>query len=196
MARRHYSLSWSWTGNSPTVSTLFGALFYGVPIWAAYQLLVSSVSLGMALLTSLVVSLMSRFKDSPFRETDGPVMSAASRIHTCAFIHAHDCSEDSVFRYKHQWSRNSALGWGIRPKRLLHLTVICSLHSHAFTLRVDCPLRLPLTRVSSSWISHFTLGLIINLFTFDNLTPPFVLFDRANERLRNIMFHSSWYLPW
>ena len=124
--------------------------------------------------------------------------SAASSNHTCAPIHSYDCSEDSVFRHEHQRSRNSALGWGSRPKRLLHLRVDCFLYSHVFTLGVDFPLRLPLTRVSSSWFSHFTSGLIINLFTFDNniftfhnLTPPFVLLHRANERLRNVMLHPS-----
>ena len=75
---------------------------------------------------------------------------AASRIHTCVLIHAHDRSEDSVFRHEHQRNRNSALGWGSRSKRFRCLRVDCSLHSHIFALKVDCPLCLHLTRVSSS----------------------------------------------
>ena len=71
--------------------------------------------------------------------------SAAWRIHTCALIHGHDRSEDSIFRDKCQRNRNSALGWGSRPKRFLRLRVNCSLHSYDFTLRVDCFLCLPLT---------------------------------------------------
>ena len=126
--------------------------------------------------------------NSPFRETDDTIIfsfsTAASRIHTCALVY----SEDSVFRHEHQ----RTLVWDSRPKRFLHLRVDCSLHSHIFTLRVNCPLRLPLTRVSLSWFFYFILRLSINLFPFNNPPPPFfVLLDRANERLRNTIFHLS-----
>ena len=124
---------------------------------------------------------------------------AASRIHTCALIYSHDRSEDSVFRREQQRDRNSALGWGSRPKRFLRLRANCSLHSHVshvFTLRVIYLPCLALTLISSSCIYHFTLDLIINvftfdndLFTFDNLTPPFVLLDRANEFVSALMVH-------
>ena len=80
-------------------------------------------------------------------------------------------------------NRNSALGWDIRQKRLFHLTLVCSRHSHAFTFRVDCPLRSPWYPRPEFLI--FTLGLIINVLTFDNnlftydkLTPPLRLARR------------------
>ena len=126
---------------------------------AAYQTVnCISSSLSVALLAFLAVSV-SRLKDSPFRKTDFAVIffnNAASRIYTYARIHhSRHRSVDWVFRHEHQRNMTSALGWGSRPKRFLHLGVDCSLHSHAFTLRVYYLLSLPLSRVSLSWILHF-----------------------------------------
>ena len=123
---------------------------------------------GWAWLYFLAVSPASRLKRTPLRETDDTViLLRESTIHTCALIHPHDRFEDSVFRHICHRNMNSALGWGSPRKRFLRLKLDCSLHSHAYTLRADCPLRLSLTRVSSSGFSHFTLGLIITFSTFD-----------------------------
>ena len=71
----------------------------------------------------------------------------------------------------------------------------------SFTLRWTVPSTLmsspceqvvsPLSRVSSSRTLHFTLGVIIISVTPIPSSSPCVLLNRANDRFRNVVFHTS-----
>ena len=96
-------------------------------------------------------------------------------LQECGFKNQHVCTYPLLRSFwgfgLQAWAptnRNCALGWASRPERFLRLRVDCSLRYHIFTLRVRCLLYLPLTWISSSWISHVTLDVIIKLFSFHN----------------------------
>ena len=114
------------------------------------QSLASPGLLGVALLNYLAVSLVSRLKDCPLREADDTVNTLQ------------ECGIKNPYMYTYPishfiWVGMSTNAVGIplcvgvsRPKQFHTFRAGCSLHAHVFTLRVYCPLCLPLTRVSSS----------------------------------------------
>lgn len=109
--------------------------------------------------------------------------------YVAAHPHPHHRSEDSALRHENQRNTNSAMGWVDRPTRFLCLGVDCSLHSHVFTLAVDCLLPSPLSRIYLPEVSSLPWGrLSMHLPSIAPLLPLRVFFIRANERIRNVFF--------